>query len=65
MLDTVRAAALVMEWVGYIGWDIVILDNGCEIIEANINYPRTNIIQLDGFSALEQVKTFLMQCEGK
>lgn len=59
VLETVRAAALIMPNVGYIGWDIAITETGCEIIEANVNYPGTNIMQLDGFNVYEKVKMFL------
>lgn len=65
VLDTVKAAALVMERVGHIGWDIEVLENGVEIIEVNINYPGTNIVQLDGFSVFDHIKAFLEQCESK
>lgn len=57
--ETVIRAAKVMENVGYIGWDIAVLEDGCEIIEANVNYPGTNIIQLDGFNAYEKVIEFM------
>lgn len=62
VLDTVCQAAKVMGRVGYIGWDIAVLEDGCEIIEANVNYPGTNIIQLDGFNAYEAVLTFIKEC---
>ena len=63
VLNMVRSAALVMKNVGYIGWDIAILEDGCEIIEANVNYPGTNIIQLDGFQAYDKIREFLRECK--
>ena len=62
VLDIVRSAAMTMNRVGYIGWDIAVLEEGCEIIEANVNYPGTNIVQLDGFTAYENVMAFLDGC---
>lgn len=62
ILDMVYSAAMIMDNVGYIGWDLAVLEDGCEIIEANVNYPGTNIVQLDGFTAYENIKVFLDGC---
>lgn len=59
IVDTVYAAAKVMENVGYIGWDIAVLEDGCEIIEANVNYPDPDLVQLDGFAAYERLLRFM------
>lgn len=34
--------------VGYVGWDIAVTPEGCELIEGNCRWPGGNIIQLDG-----------------
>ena len=61
VLRTVVGAARAAKNVGYIGWDVAVLPDGCELIEANVNYPGTNIVQLDGFTALEQVRAFMKE----
>lgn len=61
VLKTVSDAALMVKRIGYIAWDIAILEVGCDIIEANINYPSTDLIQLDDFSVYDSMKKFLRQ----
>ena len=49
--------------IGYVAWDVAILENGIEIIEANINYPGVVSVQLDGinFKALERAMSLLLK----
>lgn len=62
VIDTVKRAAMVMDNVGYIGWDIAVLSDGCEIIEANVNYPDTDVHQLDGCNVYDDIRSFLLEC---
>lgn len=59
VIKTVTKAAMKMERIGYIGWDVAVTENGCELIEENINYPGTNIIQMDGFECYGKLQKFL------
>lgn len=36
-----------MPHIGYVGWDIAVTPDGCELIEGNCHWPGGNIIQLD------------------
>lgn len=63
ILETVSSAALIMKNIGYIGWDVAVLENGCEIIEANVNYPDSDLVQLDGYSVYKELLLFLKNCE--
>lgn len=62
ILETVSSAALIMPNIGYIGWDIAVLEDGCEIIEANVNYPDSDLVQLDGYSVYKELLFFLKSC---
>lgn len=62
ILETVCSAALIMQNIGYIGWDIAVLEDGCEIIEANVNYPDSDLVQLDGANVYKELLVFLKSC---
>jgi AraC-like DNA-binding protein len=55
VLSQIPAIARVSEHIGYVGWDIAITPQGIELIEGNINYPGTFIIQLDGTGAYQRL----------
>lgn len=61
LVQQVREAALVSPRVGYVGWDIAITPSGTELIEGNINYPGTFIIQLDGPGAYQRLMELMNQ----
>ncbi|HNS31350.1 MAG TPA: sugar-transfer associated ATP-grasp domain-containing protein [bacterium] len=44
VLDTVKKAGLLVPGIRYVGWDIAILDNGVEFIEAN--YESGHLVQM-------------------
>lgn len=48
ILETVYQAMDRMPHVGYVGWDIAVTQEGCELVEGNCHWPGGNIIQLDG-----------------
>lgn len=48
VLELVDMAMKQMPHVGYVGWDIAITPEGCELVEGNCHWPGGNIIQLDG-----------------
>lgn len=47
ILETVQLAMERMPHVGYVGWDIAVTPDGCELVEGNCHWPGGNIIQLD------------------
>lgn len=48
VLELVDLAMKQMSHVGYVGWDIAITQESCELVEGNCHWPGGNIIQLDG-----------------
>ena len=48
-----------MPGIGYVGWDIAVTPDGCELIEGNCHWPGGNIIQLDGIGKYQQIQKCL------
>lgn len=59
IIKMVSQAALETKNLGYVGWDIAVLQDGCEIIEANVNYPGTVTLQLDNTEVYKKLKHFM------
>lgn len=57
LLQTVREASILTP-IGYVGWDVAITETGIEIIEANVKYPGTTVIQLDRPDAYKRLREF-------
>jgi len=55
----VLKAAVTPPNMGYVGWDVAVTPEGVELIEGNVNYPGTTIIQLDGPGPYARLKEFL------
>lgn len=53
--ETVSEAAKLPENVRYVGWDIAVTEDGCELIEANLN-QGCNGMQLDGIGKYKMIK---------
>lgn len=47
ILDTVKEAGKVLPHIRYVGWDVAVTEDGCELIEANI-MQGSNGMQQDG-----------------
>lgn len=54
-------AAVLPPNVGYVGWDVAITPDGVELIEGNVNYPGTTIIQLDGPGPYDRLRELLAE----
>lgn len=54
VLDTVKNAAALPENIRYVGWDIAITEDGCDMVEGNIN-QGVNGMQLDGVGKRRQI----------
>ena len=57
--DLVNEAMERMPGIGYVGWDIAVTPDGCELIEGNCHWPGGNIIQLDGIGKYPQIQKCL------
>lgn len=58
LLDTVRKAAVIVPHVGYVGWDVAITPEGPELIEGNVMFPDSIVLQLDGNGIRQKVQDF-------
>lgn len=58
VLATVTEAAKIPEQLRYLGWDVAITENGCELIEANSS-QGCNGMQLDGVGKYPYLKQFI------
>lgn len=57
--ELVNEAMERMPGIGYVGWDIAVTPDGCELIEGNCHWPGGNIIQLDGIGKYPQIQKCL------
>ena len=55
---TVTEAARIPEHIRYVGWDVAVTEEGCELIEANLSQGR-NGMQADGVGKYAIVKQYL------
>lgn len=59
VIDTVKSAAILIPDIRYIGWDIAILNNGVDIIEANHDPAHRAIQMFDQVGKYQVIKKYL------
>lgn len=57
VLQTVKEASKLLKHSKYIGWDIAITENGCELIEANTG-QECDLLQFDGIGKYNKILEF-------
>ena len=58
VISMVKEAAAIPEHLRYVGWDVAVTEDGCEIIEANAS-QGCNGMQQDGVGKYSKVKSYL------
>lgn len=58
VIRTVESASQVPEGIRYLGWDIAVTEDGCDIVEANIS-QGCNGMQLDGVGKYYMIMKYL------
>ena len=59
IIDRCREAAMRPSHVGLVGWDVAVLPDGIEFLEANTNLPGPTAMQLWGPGVLKKLRDFI------